>query len=173
MTTPLRHGQASTILVAQTISTLGVIVLRLGLVIPLGWYGLAKFTSAEAHAIMPLIANQPLMNWLYGVLSVQAFSNALGCLEILAAVLIAARPLSAVGAAIGSALAALLFISTISFLFTTPGVVMDSSLHVPMLTDVGGFLIKDVALLAASVWTIGEALLADGATRTRGVEQTG
>lgn len=172
MTTSLRHPQTSTTRVAQTISTLGAVILRLGLVIPLAWYGLAKFTSAEAHAIMPLIANQPLMSWLYNVLSVQAFSNALGCLELLAAVLIAARPLSAVGAAIGSALAVLLFISTISFLFTTPGVVTGSSLHVPMLTDVGGFLVKDVALLGASVWTLGEALTAYGAKRTRGAEDT-
>jgi uncharacterized membrane protein YkgB len=116
---------------------------------------------------MPLITHQPLMSSLYDVLSVQMFSNVLGCLEVLAAVLIAIRPLSALAAAIGSAIATLLFLSTISLLFTTPGVVAGSSLHVPMLTDVGGFLIKDVALLGASVWTLGEALLAYGTKGTR------
>ena len=163
MTTTLIHGQTSTTRVAQTISAAGGVVLRLGLVIPLAWIGISKFTSAEAAGIMPLIVHQPLMSWLYDVLSVQAFSNVLGCVELLAAVLIAVRPLSALASAIGSAIAILLFLSTISFLFTTPGVVAGSSLHLPLLTDSGGFLIKDVALLGAAVWTLGEALLAHGA----------
>lgn len=168
MTTPLIHGQTRTTGVAQTISAAGGVVLRLGLVIPLAWIGIAKFTSDEAAAIMPLIIDQPLMGWLYDVLSVQVISNAMGCVELLAAVLIAVRPLSALAAAIGSGIATLLFIATISFLFTTPGVVAGSSLHVPLLTDSGGFLIKDVALLGAAVWTLGEALQAHGAKRSRG-----
>ena len=94
-------------------------------------------------------------------------------LEVLAAVLIAIRPLSALAAAIGSGIATLLFISTISFLFTTPGVVAPSSLHVPMLTDIGGFLIKDVALLGAAVWTLGEALFAHASKGARGVGEDG
>jgi uncharacterized membrane protein YkgB len=173
VTTPLIHVQTSTTRVAQTISAAGGVVLRLGLVIPLAWIGIAKFTDTEAHAIVPLIVHQPLMSWLYDVLSVQAFSNILGCLELLAAVLIAIRPLSALASAIGSAIATLLFVSTISFLFTTPGVVAGSSLHVPLLTDSGGFLIKDVALLGAAMWTLGEALLAHGAKGTRRVGDDG
>jgi uncharacterized membrane protein YkgB len=172
VTTTLIHGRSTT-RAAQTISAAGGVVLRLGLVIPLAWYGIAKFTSTEAHAIMPLITHQPLMSWLYDVLSVQAFSNMLGCLELLAAVLIAIRPLSALASAIGSALATLLFLSTISFLFTTPGVVAASSLHVPLLTDNGGFLIKDVALLGAAVWTLGEALLAHASKGARRVGKVG
>lgn len=123
MTIPLTQGQTNMTRAAQTISAAGGIILRLGLIIPLAWIGVAKFTSAEAQAIVPLIAHQPLMSWLYDLLSVQGFSNALGCLEVLAAVLIAIRPLSALAAAIGSALAVVLFLSTISFLFTTPDVV--------------------------------------------------
>lgn len=169
MATALIHGQQSTIRAAQTVSTVGAILLRLGLIIPLVWIGIAKFTSTEAAAIMPLITHQPLMSWLYDVLSVQGFSNALGCLELLAAVLIAIRPLSARLSAIGSAIATLLFISTISFLFTTPDVVAPSSLHVPLLTDAGGFLIKDVALLGAAVWTFGEAVMAQAAKGARRV----
>jgi reactive chlorine resistance protein C len=173
VTTTLIHRHMTTTRVAQTISAAGGIVLRLGLVLPLAWIGLAKFTSAEAAGIKPLIVHQPLMSWLYDVLSVQAFSNALGCLELLAAVLVAIRPLSALASAIGSAIATLLFLSTISFLFTTPGVVASSSLHVPLLTDSGGFLIKDVALLGAAMWTLGEALLAHTSKRARGVTADG
>ena len=160
MTTPLTLGQTGTTRAAQTISVAGGFILRLGLVIPLVWIGIAKFTSQEADAIMPLIAHQPLMSWLYEVISVQTFSNLLGGVELLAAVLIAARPISALASAIGSGIATLLFISTISFLFTTPDVVAGSLLHVPLLSELGGFLIKDFALLGAAVWTLGEALLA-------------
>lgn len=173
MYTPLNRGGQSTIRAYQAISNIGGIILRAGLIVPLVWIGIAKFTGAEAAAIMPLVSHQPLMSWIYDVFSVQAFSNALGCLELLAAVLIAIRPFSARLSAIGSGIAALLFISTISFLFTTPDVVAPSSLHVPLVTEVGGFLIKDVALLGAAVWTLGEALMAQAAKGVPNVGDSG
>lgn len=139
---------------------IGAVILRVGLVFPLAWIGVQKFTTAEANAIVPLVAHQPLMSWLYDVLSVQALSNALGAVEIVAAVLIALRPVSTTASAVGSGIAVLLFLSTTSFLLTTPEVVTQSSLGLPLLTDTGGFLIKDIALLGAAVWTLGEALTA-------------
>ncbi|BDX35089.1 hypothetical protein TUM20985_56360 [Mycobacterium antarcticum] len=157
--------EARTAAAANTLTALGAIILRVGLVVPLAWIGIQKFTAEEANAIMPLIAEQPLMSWLYDVLSVQALSNGLGAVEIMAAVLIAIRPWSATASALGSAIAALLFLSTLSFLVTTPGVVSSSSLGLPVLTETGGFLIKDIALLGAAVWTLGEALQARAGAR--------
>ncbi|PJE02336.1 MAG: hypothetical protein CK429_34640 [Mycobacterium sp.] len=145
---------------ADVISTVGGIILRYGLCIPLAWIGLQKFTIQEAQAISLFINNQPLMSWLYNIFSLQGLSSALGTIEITAAVLIASRPVSAWAAATGSAIAVFLFLSTLSFLFTTPGVVESSSVYVPLLTDTGGFLIKDIALLGAATWTLGEALRA-------------
>lgn len=49
-----------------------------------------------------------------------ALASALGSLEIIAAILIAIRPLWPHISAAGSALAIVLFIGTLSFLFTTP-----------------------------------------------------
>lgn len=161
---PRTHDRARTVAAARTISCVAGLILRLGLVVPLAWIGLQKFTSEEADAIVPLIDQQPLMSWLYDIFSVQALSNVLGSVEILAAILIAARPLSALAAALGSGVAVLLFLSTLSFIVTTPGVVADSSLHVPLLTDTGGFLIKDIALLGAAAWALGDALRAVGST---------
>jgi reactive chlorine resistance protein C len=51
------------------------------------------------------------------------------------------------------------FLTTVSFLFTTPGVI-DHSHAVPLLGDFRGFLIKDLALLGCAVWTAAEALSA-------------
>lgn len=156
-TAQTRSGHSPVALVA---SSIGGIILRIALVVPLAWIGVQKFTSEEAGAIVPLIAHQPLMAWLYDVLSVQMLSNALGVVEIAAAILIALRPLSATASAVGSAVATVLFVSTISFLFTTPGVLAASSLGIPVLSDSGGFLIKDIALLGAALWSLGEALQA-------------
>jgi len=53
-----------------------------------------------------------------------------------------------------------MFFTTLSFLFSTPGVI-ESSLGFPALSAVPGqFLIKDVVLLGAALWTTGEALRA-------------
>ncbi|HYO02199.1 MAG TPA: DUF417 family protein [Mycobacterium sp.] len=150
---------------AHALSAIGAVILRFGLVVPLAWIGIQKFTSDEANAIMPLITHQPLMSWLYEVLSVQTLSNALGAVEITAAILIAVRPLSPTASALGSGIALLLFVSTISFLFTTPGIVAPSSLGLPVLTETGGFLIKDIVLLGAAVWTLGDALQARASTQ--------
>jgi len=43
---------------------------RYGLVV-IGWIGALKFTSFEAHGIQPLVANSPLMSWLYDIFSVR------------------------------------------------------------------------------------------------------
>src|SRR5207249_9487070 len=48
------------------------------------------------------------------------------------------------------------FLTTVSFLFTTPGVI-DHSHAVPLLGELGGFLIKDLALLGCAVLTAAEA----------------
>ncbi len=137
--------------------TTGDLLIRYGLVLVVGWIGAMKFTSYEAHGIQPLVAHSPLLGWMYKFLSVQAFSNLLGIAEIAIAVLIALRPLSAKLSAIGSAAAVLMFLTTLSFLFSTPG--WEPSLGgFPALSALPGqFLLKDVVLFAAAVSTFGEA----------------
>jgi len=117
-----------------------------------------KFTAYEAGGIQPLVANSPLMSWTYRIVSVQTFSNLLGLTEIAIAAMIALRPVSARIAAVGSALAVLMFLTTLSFLFSTPG--WEPSLSgFPALSALPGqFLLKDVVLLGASIWSMGEAL---------------
>jgi uncharacterized membrane protein YkgB len=132
------------------------IVARYGLVMVIAWFGLMKFTNYEAQGIAPLVSESPFMSWLYDVLSVYSFSVLLGVFEVTAAVLIAVEPWWPRPSAAGSALAILLFLATISFLFTTPGVFE----KFPLLPLTGGFLIKDVALLGTSVWTLADALRA-------------
>jgi len=134
----------------------GAILSRYGLVVILLLIGIAKFTPAEAEGIRPLIAHSPLMAWMYSVMSLQAVSNLIGVIEISAAALMALRPVSARASFFGGLGATATFLVTVSFLFTTPGV-LESGHWFPLLGDAGQFLIKDLALLGAALWTTSEA----------------
>jgi uncharacterized membrane protein YkgB len=80
-------------------------------------------------------------------------------MEIVAALLIALRPLSPRASAVGSALAVVLFMGTLSFLFTTPGVVATHAAGLPVLTaQPGQFLLKDLVLIGVAIWTLGDSL---------------
>ena len=143
---------------AFRIEALGSQVLRYGLVLVVGWIGMMKFTAYEANGIQPLVAHSPLLGWMYHIWSVRQFSDGLGVVEVAIAILIALRQWSPKACAIGSVLAVLMFLTTLSFLFTTPG--WEPSLGgFPALSALPGqFLLKDVVLLGAAIWSLGEAL---------------
>ena len=111
---------------AQAIEAVGRHSIRYGLVFVLLWIGAMKFTAYEAEGIAGLVSNSPLMSWAYQVLSLRQFSSLIGVTELLIAAMIAARPLAPKLSAIGSALAAGMFLTTLSFLFSTPGVIEPS-----------------------------------------------
>ena len=142
---------------SDRLNSIGMHVARYGLVIVLLWIGGMKFTAYEAGGIKPLVANSPLMGWIYHAMSVGGFSSLLGVVEIAIGLLIALRPIWPVGSAVGSGLAAGMFLTTLSFLVTTPG--WEPSLGgFPALSAMPGqFLLKDVVLLGAALFTAGEA----------------
>jgi uncharacterized membrane protein YkgB len=141
---------------AHRITTVGQTAARYGLVVVLAWIGLGKFVKMEAHV---LIEHSPLMSWVYQLLSHHTVAAALGTAEIVAAVLIAVRPLWPRLSAVGSAMAVVLFLGTLSFLFTTPGLIAGHAGPVPILGALPGqFLLKDLVLIGVSVWTLGDAL---------------
>ena len=151
-------AQIQTISVEQnTFKNLGVFFIRYGLVLVLGWIGAMKFTAYEAEGIKTLVQTSPLMSWMYKVFSLQATSNVIGIAELIAAALIAIRPLAPKLSAIGSALAVFTFLTTLTFLFSLPG--WEKSLGgFPALSGSGGFLLKDTVLLGAALFTLGDSL---------------
>jgi reactive chlorine resistance protein C len=143
---------------SSRVEAVGRELARYGLVVVVGWIGFMKFTAYEAEGIRLYVANSPLMGWVYGPMSVRGFSAVLGVVEVAIALLIAARPLSPRSSALGSALAVGMFLTTLSFLATTPGVWEPSAGGFPALSGKPGqFLIKDLALLGISLWSLGEA----------------
>jgi reactive chlorine resistance protein C len=144
--------------VTPLIETVGAVLGRYGLVIVIGWIGLLKFAHYEAHQISPLVANSPFMGWMYHIFPEYTFSVLLGILEVTCAVLIAVKPWAPRISALGSLIAIVLFISTISFLFTTPGIGEPAGGGFPALTLVGEFLLKDIPILGLSFWSLGDAI---------------
>ncbi len=103
------------------------------------------------------MANSPLLGWLYAVVDVRGASRLIGTAEIVIAGLIALRPIAPPWSAAGSLAAVGMFLTTLSFLGTTPGVwVRVDGFLIP--NETGAFLLKDVFLLGAALWTASEAL---------------
>jgi uncharacterized membrane protein YkgB len=144
----------------STIDTIAAVLGRYGLVLVIGWIGALKFANFEAHQIVPLVANSPFMGWLYNFLPVYTFSALLGVFELAAAILLAIKPIAPKLSIAGSLLSILLFLSTVSFLFTTPGVGEPAGGGFPALSLTGEFLLKDVPLLGLSFWTLADAIKA-------------
>ena len=124
------------------------------------WFGGMKFTHYEAQGLVPLVSNSPFLGWVYNLFSVDTFSSLLGVLEVSIGVLIAGRLLSPKLSLIGGALSAGLFFTTLSFMLSTPGVI-EPSLGFPAISVAPGqFLLKDIGLLAASIFIAGHSLTA-------------
>jgi uncharacterized membrane protein YkgB len=136
----------------------GQMLTRYALVVVLAWIGIGKFVKMDARV---LIEHSPLMSWIFDFASATAVARGLGTMEVAAALLIALRPLWPRASAVGSVLAVVLFAGTLSFLFTTPGVVVGHAAVIPVLSaQPGQFLLKDLVLIGVAVWTLGDSLLA-------------
>jgi len=136
--------------IGTRVQNIGTAMLRYGVVAMLLMIGATKWTPTEAEAIRPWVTNSPFLSWIYSIASVQAGSEIIGSVEILAAVLMGLRRWLPKATVIGSLMASGMFLITLSFLVTTP--------H--QSPDAQGFLLKDFFLLGASIWSAGEALQA-------------
>jgi uncharacterized membrane protein YkgB len=136
----------------------GGLILRYGLAAVLLWIGALKFTAYEAKNIEPLVTNSPLMSWAHSAIGLRGLSRLIGIVEITLGFLIAARPVSAMMSAVGSLGATVMFLVTLTFVLSTPGV-WEPGYGFPFPSGMPGqFLLKDLIFLGAALWTAGEAL---------------
>jgi len=142
------------------VTRLGIGALYFSMTVIYLWFGGMKFTGYEANGIHGFVSNSPLLSWMYSFMSIQGFSNFLGVLEISVGVLVAGRLISPKLSLLGGVMSAGLFFTTLSFMLTTPGV-FEPSLGFPAISVVPGqFLLKDLGLLAASIFVAGTSLTA-------------
>ena len=137
----------------QRLQSVGSAVLRLGLAFLLALFGTFKFFQFEADAIQPLVSHSPLVGWMYAVFSVRTASAAIGIVEVSAALALLLAPWWPRLGVVGGLLATGTFLTTLSFLVSTPGILAPGN-------DGGGFILKDLVLLGAALHVAGTSALA-------------
>ncbi|MBD0332985.1 MAG: DUF417 family protein [Chitinophagaceae bacterium] len=124
-------------------NSLGFTLAIVGTAVTLLWIGLFKFTPTEAKDIQDVVKHSRFMSWLNLVLSVQGVSNFVGTFEIITALLLVLQLFWKQLSIIAGLLGCIIFLITISFLFSTPGMFTT----VDGLLIANGFILKDIALL--------------------------
>ena len=171
---------------AASLDWMGLPFLRVGLVIVLVWIGALKFADYEAGSIVPLVANSPIMSFVYhhpapeyrahmnreGELvpahrawqidnGTYTFSHFLGLVIVSLGCMIAAHRFLPQVAAVGSALVVLMACTTLSFLVTTPEAWVPAAggaAHgFPYLSGVGRLIVKDAIMFGAAITTMADS----------------
>ncbi|MDQ3486625.1 MAG: DUF417 family protein, partial [Acidobacteriota bacterium] len=103
----------------------------------------------------------------------RTLASLIGITEIVLGLLIATRPFAPRVSAMGSLGAVGVFLITLTFVLTTPGV-WQPGYGFPYPSPMPGqFLLKDVLLLGAAIWTAGEAMHAAEHPASNRVASTG
>jgi uncharacterized membrane protein YkgB len=145
------------------IESIGESIVRYGLGALLTTMGSFKFTDYEANNIKAVLENSPLFSWLVRRIGLRRTAALVGSSELVIAGLLAIAPRRSRLSALGSVLAMGMFTTTLSFLLSTPqartrtGFTAEKK-NLPIFSDAGQFLIKDVILLGGSLLTLGESL---------------
>lgn len=137
----------------RRLQSLGSAVLRLGLAFLLALFGTFKFFQFEADAIQPLVSHSPLVGWMYAVFSLRTASAVIGIVEVSAALALLLAPWWPRLGLVGGLLATGTFLTTLSFLVSTPGILAPGN-------DGAGFILKDLVLLGAALHVAGTSALA-------------
>jgi len=139
-------------------------LLRVSIVILFLFFGYQKWWDYEAQTLIPFISNGPLISWMYPVFGIQGASWFLGASEWLFGALIFAGFWNKTAGALGAVGSCLSFIMTITIIPFMPDGWAASAGGFPAMTGNVAFLMKDVALLAVSVY-----LLKQDAARALGI----
>ena len=173
------------LVVASRLDYIGIPMIRIGVAIVFLWIGALKFVPYEADSITPFVANSPFLSFFYahpeayhahltheGQLDLvqrawqvanhtYAFSNGLGTVEIIIGLLVLSYLFSPTIGLIGSILAFLTPIVTLSFLITTPEAWVanlgDANYGFPYLSGAGRLVLKDVLMLSGAVVMIADS----------------
>ena len=129
-------------------------LVRASMVLIFAMFGYQKWFAYEAQVLIPYIRHGPLIFWLHPLFGIRGASVFLGVAEWLIGALLLAgfwnRELGVLGA-LGSVAA---FVGTVTIIPFIPGGWEPSAGGFPAMVGPVAFLMKDVALLAASVYLL-------------------
>jgi uncharacterized membrane protein YkgB len=152
--------------VTSTLVKLGILkedldyhFVRASMVIIFLFFGYQKWFDYEAQALIPYISNGPLISWMYPVFGIRGACWFLGVAEWLFCALLFAgfwnKKLGIFGA-LGGIVS---FISTITIIPFIPNGWAPSAGGFPAMTETVAFLMKDLVLLAVSVYLLRQDVL--------------
>jgi uncharacterized membrane protein YkgB len=133
--------------------------IRASMVVIFLFFGYQKWFAYEAQALIPYISNGPLISWLYPVFGIRGATYFLGVAEWLFSGLLFLgfwnRKLGILGA-LGSCFS---FAATITIIPFIPNGWAASAGGFPAMTETVAFLLKDLVLLAVSVYLLRQDVL--------------
>jgi uncharacterized membrane protein YkgB len=129
-------------------------VIRASMIIMFFFFGYQKWWAYEADRLVPFISNGPLISWLYPVFGHQGASRLLGVAEWTFGGLLLAGYWDKRLGILGAAGSTVTFIATVTIIPFMPDGWDASAGGFPAMTGDVPFLMKDVVLLAVSLYLL-------------------
>lgn len=143
-------------MIAKTLKAAGQFLLRYGLAITFIWLGLLKFKNSEADYLREILSNSSLFAWSLKFITPYAFSQIVAFLQMGVGLLIALKPVGRKLSFIGSIMAVVILLLSVTSIFTS-GYVWQTGYGFPELSKLGQSILKDVVLLGAAAWCAGDS----------------
>ena len=128
--------------------------IRASMVIIFLFFGYQKWFEYEAQALIPYISHGPLISWMYPVFGVRGATWFLGVAEWGFGALLFAGFWSKTCGILGVLGSCFSFLATITIIPFTPNGWAPSAGGFPAMTETVAFLLKDLVLLAVSVYLL-------------------
>src|SRR5216684_6998224 len=122
-------------------------------------FGYQKWFDYEAQGLIPFISNDPLLSWMYPVFGIQGASWFLGVSEWLTGALLFWGFWNKKAGALGALGSVATFITTVTIIPFMPDGWAPSAGGFPAMIGNVAFLMKDVVLLAVSVYLLRQDVL--------------
>lgn len=129
-------------------------VVRASMVIMFFFFGYQKWWDYEAQTLIPFISNGPLISWMYPAFGIRGASWFLGVAEWTFGALILLGYWSKRLGMLGAAGSVVTFVLTVTIIPFMPGGWAESAGGFPAMVGNVPFLMKDVVLLAVSVYLL-------------------
>jgi uncharacterized membrane protein YkgB len=155
------HSNRATSILVGTLSRTGLLTshldyhaLRASMVLIFFFFGFTKWHEYGAEAMVPFISHGPLIFWLYPAFGIRGAARFLGTSEWLTCALLYGGFWSRNFAVLGALASTVTFASTMTIIPFIPDGWAASAGGFPAMTGAVPFLVKDVVLLAVSIYLL-------------------
>jgi uncharacterized membrane protein YkgB len=129
---------------------------RASMVVMFFFFAYQKWFEYEAQVLVPFISNGPLISWMYPAFGIRGASWFLGVVESLTFLLLLAGFWNRKAGVLGALLSVATFVGTVTIIPFMPGGWAESAGGFPAMVGNVPFLMKDVVLLAVSIYLLKE-----------------